>query len=216
MRKFMVSHPVPVATGDQNVAQPMAGRRHPKRRFSTRLYASFRGALVALRAYRVRSLLIASGPFFGTMVATVAVVGIASVQAVSEASRYTRLIIMLCAASALVALLVGGYLCMRSMLAAVAERTSEMSMRRVVGARGRDICFQVMMEVLMLSSIGTVAGLVPGLFIGAGMVVPLQLTPVVGPILILMVCGGSIIVACCGGIYPALRAARVEPGGRVG
>lgn len=212
MRKPVVQHLAPVVTKDQNMAWPgvATGSKRPKRLFGGHLYASLRGVLLAIRVYRVRSLLIASGPLLGTAVATIAIIGVTSVLALPEETRYTRLIILLCVGSALVALLVGSYLCMQGMLAAVAARVSEIRLRRVVGARGRDIGYQVVMEVLLLSSIGTVVGLISGLLIGSVMALLLQLSPVVSPILLLVVCCGSIVAAGIGGIYPAVCAARME------
>ncbi len=210
MRKPVVSQLIEAR--EQEVTRPGAGSRHSGKQSIGRLYASLRGALQALYVNRMRSFMTASGSFFGTVVATVAMIGIASVQELSNESRYIRLIILLCGSSAVLALLVGSFLCTRSMSTGVIERASEMSMRRVVGARGRDIGYQVMMEVLLLSGLGTVVGLVPGLLVGVGMIVLLQLTPIVNFVWILGVCCGSLIVAGSGGIYPALRAARMEPG----
>ena len=212
MRKPVVSQPIEVR--EQEAVRSRVGSRHPGKRSVGRLYASSRGALQALYVYRMRSFMTASGSFFGTVVATVAMIGIASVQALSNESRYIRLIILLCGCCAVLALLVGSFLCTRSMLAGVSERASEMDMRRGVGARGSDIGYQVMMEVLLLSGLGTAVGLVPGLLVGAGMIVLLQLPPIVNPVLILGVCCGSLIAAGSGGIYPALQAARMEPGKR--
>ncbi len=212
MRKPVVSQPIEAR--EQEVTRPGAGSRHSGNQSVGRLYASLRGALQALYVYRMRSFMTASGPFFGTVVAMVAMIGIASVQALSVESRYTRLIILLCGVCAVLALFIGSFLCTRSMVAGIAERVSEMSMRRVVGARGRDIGYQVMMEVLLLSGLGTAVGLVPGLLVGAGMIVLLQLTPIVNFVWILGVCCGSLVAAGSGGIYPALRAARMEPGKR--
>ncbi len=212
MRRPMVSQPIEVR--EQEAVRSSIGSRHSGNRSVGRLSASLRGALQALYVYRMRSFMTASGSFFGTVVATVAMIGIASVQTLSNESRSIRLVILLCGTSAVLALLVGSILCTRSMLAGVIERASEMSMRRGVGARGSDIGYQVMMEVLLLSGLGTAVGLVPGLLVGAGMIVLLQLMPVVNPVLILVVCCGSLVAAGSGGIYPALRAADMEPGKR--
>ena len=212
MRQSEVSEPVEAQK--QQTPGPGSESRRAGNHFIGRLHASLRGALQAIWTYRMRSFTTASGPFFGTIVAMVAVTGIASIQALVEVSRSTRLIVLLCASCAVLALLVGSFLSTRSMLTSVAERVGEMSMRKVVGARGGDIACQLIMEVLLLSGIGTVAGLVPGLLIGAGMMVLLQLTPVLHPILILLVCCGSIVAAGIGGVFPALRAAHIEPGER--
>jgi hypothetical protein len=144
MRKPVVSQPIDAY--EQEATRTSAGSRHSRNRSGRRLYASLRGALQALYVYRMRSFMTASGPFFGTVVATVAMVGIASIQALSAESRYTRLIILLCGVCAVLALLVGSFLCTRSMLAGVVERASELRIRRVVGARGRDIGYQILME----------------------------------------------------------------------
>ncbi|HEV2656008.1 MAG TPA: hypothetical protein VGT82_13665, partial [Ktedonobacteraceae bacterium] len=82
---------------EQEAVRSSVGSRHSGNKSVGRLYASLRGALQALYVYRTRSFMTASGSFFGTVVATVAMIGIASVQELSNESRSIRLVMLLCA-----------------------------------------------------------------------------------------------------------------------
>ena len=210
MRKHIVSHPT--ATQERSGVSPRVGSGRRKHRFGIRLYASFISALSATRRNLTRSLRIAAGPFCGTLVATVAVLGVASVQV--QQPKEIRIVSTLCIGCALAALLVGSFLCIRSTLAALAGRADEMSMRRTVGARSRDIGSQVMIEILLLGCLGSVLGLLPGLLVSFGMAMLLQLTPIVRPDLLLAVFCVSVGVVGVGGLYPTLITAHGEPDGR--
>jgi len=133
-------------------------------------------------------------------------------QEIAEAATETsRVMSLLLGAIASVSLIVGGIGIMNIMLVSVTERTREIGVRLAVGAHGRDILTQFLIEAVTLSSIGGVIGIVLGL--GASQV----LSAVVHwPTLISL---GSIIVAfffsaAVGiffGFYPAREAARLDP-----
>lgn len=110
-----------------------------------------------------------------------------------------------------ISLLVGGIGIMNIMLASVTERIREIGIRRAIGARRRQIIIQFLIEAVVLSTIGGIIGLLLGLvipwFITWFAKMPTVITPA-GIFLPLIV---SIGIGIIFGLYPAARAARVDP-----
>jgi putative ABC transport system permease protein len=108
-------------------------------------------------------------------------------------------------------LVVGGVVIMNIMLAVVTERTQEIGIRKSVGARRRDILYQFLVESATLAAAGGFAGV---LFAGLVAVLVRNLTPVPMSIPFTAVCLAVLLSASVGvffGIYPASRAARLDP-----
>jgi len=112
---------------------------------------------------------------------------------------------------AAISLLVGGIGIMNIMLASVTERTREIGIRRALGARRRDIILQFLVETVLLAGAGGVMGVL------LGVTIPFVVTHTAGmktiitfwsPILAFTI---SALVGVIFGIYPALRAARMDP-----
>ncbi|PZE61549.1 ABC transporter permease [Curtobacterium sp. MCPF17_001] len=110
-----------------------------------------------------------------------------------------------------VALLVGGIGVANTMVITVLERRAEVGVRRALGARRRDIRNQFLVESLLLSFLGGVAGVVIGL--GATVVFALaQGWPIAVPLW--AVAGGlgaTVLIGGVSGLYPAAQAARIPP-----
>ncbi len=128
-----------------------------------------------------------------------------------EAARTKRLFTLILASIAGISLLVGGVGIMNIMLANVTERTREIGVRRALGARRRDIVGQFLAETLLLSGIGGALG------IGLGVALPALITRftdmatvVTIPSLVLAF-GVSAGVGIVFGLYPASRAADLDP-----
>jgi putative ABC transport system permease protein len=117
---------------------------------------------------------------------------------------------------AAISLLVGGIGIMNIMLVSVVERTREIGLRKALGARNRDIMTQFLAESSFLSLLGGLIGILLGwlisLIIGQiASAAGTALTPAVSLNAILLATGFSIAVGLFFGIYPARRAARLEP-----
>jgi putative ABC transport system permease protein len=117
---------------------------------------------------------------------------------------------------AAISLLVGGIGIMNIMLVSVTERTREIGLRKALGARKRDILIQFLTESSLLSLIGGIIGIMLGWFIAyiVGQIAAAtntDFTPVVGTDAILLATIFSASVGLFFGIYPASRAASLEP-----
>ena len=127
----------------------------------------------------------------------------------AEATRRTFSIVL--GAIAGISLLVGGIGIMNIMLATVTERTREIGIRRAIGARRSQIVMQFLIETMVLSLCGGVIG------IGLGLLIPWLVTTfadmptVVTPSSLVLSLGISITVGIVFGIYPAIRASRLDP-----
>ncbi|MCA1899083.1 MAG: ABC transporter permease [Chloroflexi bacterium] len=115
-----------------------------------------------------------------------------------------------------ISLLVGGIGIMNIMLVSVTERTREIGLRKALGARKRDILLQFLTESSVLSMVGGVIGIMFGWLIAfiVGKVAAAtgnNFTPVVGGDAILLSTSFSAVIGLFFGIYPASRAANLEP-----
>jgi ABC-type antimicrobial peptide transport system permease subunit len=123
----------------------------------------------------------------------------------------TTLMTNLLLAIAMIALLVGGVGIMNIMLVSVTERTREIGLRMAVGAKGRDILAQFLVEAVLLCLFGAAIGIVLGRGISIA-VSKLAGWPVAAsPYAILASVGVSLIIGIGFGFYPAWRASKLDP-----
>jgi putative ABC transport system permease protein len=123
----------------------------------------------------------------------------------------SRTLSALLASVALVSLLVGGIGIMNIMLVSVTERTREIGLRMAVGARPRDILTQFLMEALTLAVAGGLFGVAVGLAIAERLAHQFQWPMLMHPEVIALSVGFSGLVGVAFGLYPASKAARLDP-----
>jgi putative ABC transport system permease protein len=123
----------------------------------------------------------------------------------------TRTMEALLAAIASVSLLVGGIGIMNIMLVSVTERTREIGLRQAVGARGRDVLRQFLVEAVILSLIGGGIGIALGMFGARTIADAFQWPTRVSSNAIALAFGCSAAVGVFFGYYPARLAARLDP-----
>jgi putative ABC transport system permease protein len=118
-------------------------------------------------------------------------------------------IVMSCIAS--ISLLVGGIGIMNIMLANILERTREIGVRRSLGARRRDIWQQFLIEALAISFVGGLIGVVFGFVVSRVVALYAEWNTFVTWNSIAMSFGVSAAVGLIFGLYPAVRASRLDP-----
>ncbi|MBL9090706.1 MAG: ABC transporter permease [Planctomycetaceae bacterium] len=148
-----------------------------------------------------------------------------------EQAKNTRMMFMVfMGLMAAVSLVVGGIGIMNIMLATVTERTREIGIRRALGAKRGDITRQFLVETIVLSVAGGLSGVLGGLLVGplvqglrstleatmptmmANMPESMRdVTPIVVPMSIPLAFGISMLIGVVFGLYPARRAARMNP-----
>jgi putative ABC transport system permease protein len=110
-----------------------------------------------------------------------------------------------------ISLLVGGIGIMNIMLASVTERTREIGIRRAIGAKRLQIVLQFLIEALALSVIGGMIGMALGVAIPFAVTRIAGMPTVVTPMSLVLSFGISVGVGICFGIYPAMRASKLDP-----
>jgi putative ABC transport system permease protein len=118
---------------------------------------------------------------------------------------------LLLAGIASISLLVGGIGIMNIMLVSVRERTREIGIRKAIGARGRDILSQFLVEALALSLAGGLIGIGVGVVASFGIGTYAGWGFVFNPATVVVAVGFSLIVGIVFGVWPASQAARLDP-----
>ena len=132
-------------------------------------------------------------------------------QILQRIGQFTQILTLLLVGIAAISLTVGGIGIMNIMLISVTERTWEIGIRIAIGARRRDILNQFLVEALVLCLVGGLVGLLLGLLIGLGITSLSKLPFIITPTTLLMPFAVSAAIALVFGIYPAMRAARLDP-----
>jgi putative ABC transport system permease protein len=123
----------------------------------------------------------------------------------------TRILTALLTAVAAVSLLVGGIGIMNIMLVSVTERTREIGIRLAVGARGKDVLLQFLIEAVVLSVFGGIVGILLGLgaAVAGSRIMNIPFFPNIEIIVIAVLFSGAVGVVF--GYFPARKAARLDP-----
>jgi putative ABC transport system permease protein len=123
----------------------------------------------------------------------------------------TQTMTALLASIAGVSLLVGGIGIMNIMLVSVTERTREIGLRMAIGARGRDVLLQFLVEAVVLSLFGGAIGIALGFALSQGVTFWMQWPTAVSPQAVLVAFGFAAITGVFFGFYPARKAAALDP-----
>ena len=129
--------------------------------------------------------------------------------------QITGIFTVVLGAIASISLIVGGIGIMNIMLVSVTERTREIGIRKAVGAKRRDILLQFLFEAAALSLAGGAIGITGGCLLSsliskieAG---GINLHTVVSPDIVILAISVSVFVGLVSGMYPAMRASRLNP-----
>jgi putative ABC transport system permease protein len=110
-----------------------------------------------------------------------------------------------------IALVVGGIVIMNIMFVSVTERTKEIGIRMAVGARRRDILYQFLIESSVISAFGGIIGIVLGFAVARIVSAATSMPSSVEPASIVLAIVMSWSIGLFFGIYPANRAAKLDP-----
>jgi len=129
----------------------------------------------------------------------------------NAAASTSRIMTLLLAVIASISLVVGGVGIMNIMLVAVAERTREIGLRMAIGARGRDILLQFLIEAVVISFVAGVVGMILGAaaaeILSKTLKWPTQVSPASIGLAVLFSGGVGVFF----GFYPAVKASRLDP-----
>ncbi|MCM8758331.1 MAG: ABC transporter permease [Candidatus Omnitrophica bacterium] len=128
-----------------------------------------------------------------------------------QAERTKRIFNIVLGSIAAISLIVGGIGIMNIMLAIVTERTKEIGIRRAVGARKRDIINQFLTESVILSASGGFIGIMLGILIPKAVTKFAGMMTIITPWSILLSFSISVAVGIGFGLYPARKAAELDP-----
>lgn len=128
-----------------------------------------------------------------------------------QAQRTKEIFNIVLGSIAAISLLVGGIGIMNIMLASVTERTREIGIRRALGAKRRDIVVQFLIETVILSGVGGVIGVVLGMAIPSAISYFASMVTIITPWSPFLAFSISGLVGVVFGLYPALRAANMDP-----
>ena len=128
-----------------------------------------------------------------------------------QKERTKRIFNIVLGSIAAISLLVGGIGIMNIMLASVLERTREIGVRRALGAKRRDIMLQFLVETVVLSTAGGILGVALGIAIPYVVEASSGMKTIVTPWSVLLSFGISAAVGVIFGLYPARRAAEMDP-----
>ena len=112
-----------------------------------------------------------------------------------------------------ISLIVGGIGIMNIMLASITERVREIGVRRAVGAKGRHIFVQIIVESAVIGVIGGALGLAAskGIIQILIAISPEANAPIIDPNSALLSFVSAVVIGIVSGIYPALKASRIPP-----
>ncbi len=133
-------------------------------------------------------------------------------QMLSTLNSITDTLMVVLGGIAAISLIVGGIGIMNIMLVSVTERTREIGIRKAIGAKRKNIMVQFLIEAVMITGIGGAIGILIGLFCIRFIIGGFKITtPVYSPFWMMLSFGISLGVGVIFGMFPAYKAARLNP-----
>ncbi len=126
-------------------------------------------------------------------------------------NNLTRILYLAMVAIASISMLVGGIVIMNIMLVSVSERIQEIGIRKAVGARRKDILLQFLIESASIAAIGGLIGIIIGFLFAKGISAATKLPAALEPWSVLLALLMSTSIGLFFGIFPANRAAKLDP-----
>lgn len=132
-------------------------------------------------------------------------------QLIETAQQNSSVLTTLLIGVAAISLTVGGIGIMNIMLVSVTERLREIGICKAIGARERDIRNQFLLEALLLTIAGGIAGIIIGLGVGFLLTLDLRVPFVLSVVPAVVAFGVSTVIGVTFGLYPAIRASKLDP-----
>lgn len=138
--------------------------------------------------------------------------GVVNVEEITkQIDEFTGMIAMVVIPITAITLIVGGIVVMNIMLVSVTERTFEVGLRKAVGATRRQILTQFMIESAILCALGGMLGLLAAWGVTTLITTLASITMTITVIYIILALGLSTLIGMIAGVYPAFKAARLDP-----
>jgi putative ABC transport system permease protein len=128
-----------------------------------------------------------------------------------QINTVTGIFTVFLAAVGSISLLVGGIGVMNIMFVSITERTKEIGLRKSLGAKNMDILFQFLTESMVVSLLGGIMGIALGIFLSIVIGNYAGLGNDIYPVAIVLAVGFSLIIGLVFGIYPAIKASKLNP-----
>lgn len=133
------------------------------------------------------------------------------IELLKQSQQTQRIFNIVMGAIAGISLLVGGIGIMNIMLATITQRTREIGIRRCLGATKTNIMVQFLMECLVITSLGGAIGVAFGILLANSISIYANWTTVISYFALVLAMGVSMAVGILFGLYPAYRAASIDP-----
>jgi len=192
----------PTAEPEKAPAVQVSGKR-PRQGSGSKLYANFRSAITSLQMYHHYGLQAIMSLFSAAIVVMVTYILLYYAHTLFYIHAQERMLLLVGVGG--ISFAVGGLMMMRVLLTLGKERSRELAVRLVVGARRCDLRDQLLFEVLLLSVAGGVSGSACGLCSGFVLIWLLQLPLSVHPVQLLLLMGASIVPGIVCGLYPVRK-----------